>query len=274
MNGFPFPSFPTSSFIGHFLTGKPPTFSLVYLAVENTVHSNFQPLLHIIFLQKWPLNLLPALSWWARLFSRRLLLPGLVLSWFSLLCSRNPPPKAQVLLSPQSPTLMDALTVSDPARSPKSRPSYVFRIPASFAHRRSERTRPALCMLCLLPPLTRSRIVSFLSLILSIPALIGAWCWPALIMGLISGVVTEAARTLGHWISFGLTMVMMYGLAIYVYCHRRKRVIQESHWKRWGPFYLTLGAAFLVNLDPTRHILQDLEWWPAPVCRWPSSLIP
>ncbi|KAK8805497.1 hypothetical protein WA158_002153 [Blastocystis sp. Blastoise] len=83
-------------------------------------------------------------------------------------------------------------------------------------------------------------------------------------MGLISGVVTETARVTGHWISFGLTMVMMYGLAIYVYFHRRKRTQDKDHWHKWGPFYLTLAAAFLVNLDPSRHIFQDLEIWPAP----------
>jgi len=112
-------------------------------------------------------------------------------------------------------------------------------------------------------------IMSFVILLLSIPALIGAWCWPALVIGLISGTITAAARVLGHYISFGVTLSMMIGVNIYIfYCGLTKRRGQ-SFWKRFGPLCFTIFAALLIMADLVRHLLQDINVWPSGP--WPGS---
>lgn len=80
---------------------------------------------------------------------------------------------------------------------------------------------------------------------------------------LIGGTVSASARATGHYISFGMTFVMMLGLSWYIYEHRRKQNITDK-WKKWGPFVLIVIASLLVCADPFRHVLQDLEWWEAP----------
>jgi len=53
---------------------------------------------------------------------------------------------------------------------------------------------------------------------------------------------------------------MMIGLVIYVGFHAKQR--WGTHWHKWGPTYLTILASFLVMADLTRHVLEDLGWWP------------
>jgi len=81
-----------------------------------------------------------------------------------------------------------------------------------------------------------------------------------LVIGIVGGTVTAAARTTGHWISFGLTGAMMLGLCVYVGYHGRSR--WGTHWQKWGPTYLSVLSSFLVMADLTRHVLEDLTWWP------------
>jgi len=112
-------------------------------------------------------------------------------------------------------------------------------------------------------------IMSIVILLLSIPALIGAWCWPALVIGLISGTVTAAARALGHYISFGVTAAMMIGVNAYIlYCCLTKRK-KQAFCKKYGPLIFTIVAALLIMADLTRHLLQDLNIWPSGP--WPGS---
>jgi len=112
----------------------------------------------------------------------------------------------------------------------------------------------------------RGIIVSFVLLILSVPALIGAWCWPALVIGLISGTVTAAARALGHFISFGITGALMIAVNIYMYWSARKK---RSGKYKYAPLLLTILAALLIMADLTRHVLQDTNVWPSGP--WPGS---
>ena len=35
-------------------------------------------------------------------------------------------------------------------------------------------------------------------------------------------------------------------------------------WTKWGPFVLMFVAAILINADPFRHVLQDLDIWESP----------
>jgi len=81
------------------------------------------------------------------------------------------------------------------------------------------------------------------------------------VIGVVGGTVTAAARSTGHWVSFGITLAMMLGLTLYVGLHSRQR--WGSHWQKYGPTYMTILASFLVMADLTRHVLEDINWWPA-----------
>jgi len=103
--------------------------------------------------------------------------------------------------------------------------------------------------------------VSMLTLLLSIPALIGAWCWPALVIGLISGTVTAGARKLGHWISFGITLFMMILVNGFIFYTVKNRSRSRGCCHYWGPFILTLCCVPLIMADLFRHVLQDTGVW-------------
>ena len=47
-------------------------------------------------------------------------------------------------------------------------------------------------------------------------------------MALIGGGLSAGARSLGHYLSFGMTFIMMLGLSIYIYEHRRKMKIDNN----------------------------------------------
>jgi len=80
------------------------------------------------------------------------------------------------------------------------------------------------------------------------------------VIGIVGGTVTAAASNTGHWISFATTGAMMLGLCIYVWYHGRTR--WGTHWQKWGPTYLCILSSILVMMDLSRHVLQDLNWWP------------
>jgi len=79
------------------------------------------------------------------------------------------------------------------------------------------------------------------------------------VIGLLSGVATAAARSLGHLISFCITLTMMLGVNAYIFYKCRQR--KGSHWKKWGPLYCTAIAALLIMADLTRHVLADNKIW-------------
>jgi hypothetical protein len=81
------------------------------------------------------------------------------------------------------------------------------------------------------------------------------------VIGIVGGTVTAAARQTGHWISFGVTLAMMLGLIAYVAYHARTR--WGTHWQKYGPLYLIILSTFFIMADLTRHVLEDLNWWPA-----------
>lgn len=76
-----------------------------------------------------------------------------------------------------------------------------------------------------------------------------------MVIPLIGGTVTTAARSAGHLISLGITLAMMAGISIYVAWGIRRR--KGTHWQKFGPTYLTLLSSVLVMLDVTRHVLND-----------------
>jgi len=74
--------------------------------------------------------------------------------------------------------------------------------------------------------------------------------------------VSAAATQLGHYIAWGVTVLVMLGLIIYVAIKKKQRF--GSWWKINGPLLLTVLAALLILADTTRHCLQDIGWWPEP----------
>ena len=91
---------------------------------------------------------------------------------------------------------------------------------------------------------------------------------------LIGGTVTTASRHFGHYLALGVNSAVFLFSIIFVYRQSARRTHRPTHWQRMGPTYLTVLAALLVLADNLRHVLQDLEVWPAvpPQGAWyPSS---
>lgn len=86
---------------------------------------------------------------------------------------------------------------------------------------------------------------------------------------LLGGSVTSASRYLGHWIAFGVNLVVFIFSIVFVYRQSARRSRQPTHWLKYGPTYLTIVAAVLVMADNTRHVLQDTKVWPSGP--WPGS---
>jgi len=103
--------------------------------------------------------------------------------------------------------------------------------------------------------------ISIFTLMMSIPALIGAWCWPALVIGLISGTVSASARKLGHWISFAITLLMMVLVNCFIFWSLKNRNRRRGFCQYWGPFILTMCCVPLIMADLLRHVLQDTGVW-------------
>lgn len=83
-------------------------------------------------------------------------------------------------------------------------------------------------------------------------------------MGLVSGTVSAYARHLGHYIAFGITSLLMLVTNAYMLWSAVKYRQGLTPWRQWGPYCLTVLAAFLILADPSRHVLQDTGLWPPP----------
>lgn len=79
-------------------------------------------------------------------------------------------------------------------------------------------------------------------------------------VSIVSGTVSGYARTLGHYISFGVTVAMMIIVNIFIANGIKYRF--GSCCQKYGPFILTLIAAPLICADLTRHVLNDTGVWP------------
>ena len=89
-------------------------------------------------------------------------------------------------------------------------------------------------------------------------------------IGLISGTVTAAARSLGHYIALSITSLLMLFVGAMLL---RSAVFGQRCWmhgpdspsphrgKRYGPFLLQQLAACLIIADPLRHVLFDVGLW-------------
>ena len=109
----------------------------------------------------------------------------------------------------------------------------------------------------------KSLCFSITMLILSIPALIGSWCWPSVVIGIISGSVSAASRRLGHYISFSVTLTLM--LIFLSYMIYKSKTKNGSKYNKYGPIVMLIFAIFFIMADLTRHIGQDLHFWALPM---------
>lgn len=82
-------------------------------------------------------------------------------------------------------------------------------------------------------------------------------------IGLVSGTVSASARSLGHVISFWITLFLMF----VVFCVLGK----EAFWgprsyapckERFGPLAVFVFAALLIMVDPSVHLMGDTRAWP------------
>jgi len=82
------------------------------------------------------------------------------------------------------------------------------------------------------------------------------------VIGLVGGTVTSSTRSLGHYVSFGITLGMLIIMSLYTAYTVKRRTL--PHWNKYGPLYLTLFAVPLIMADLLRHVLQDVGAWPSP----------
>lgn len=77
---------------------------------------------------------------------------------------------------------------------------------------------------------------------------------------MVSGTVSGFARSLGHYISFGITATLM--IVVNVFIARGIKFRWGSCCQKYGPFILSMIAAPLICADLLRHVLNDTNVWP------------
>jgi len=70
-------------------------------------------------------------------------------------------------------------------------------------------------------------------------------------------VVSDAAETFAHALSFGVTLAAVSNTAQYIMwkCKTRK----GTHFYKYGPFYLALASVFFVMAAITEHVFLDAQ---------------
>ncbi|KAF2070827.1 hypothetical protein CYY_007851 [Polysphondylium violaceum] len=98
-------------------------------------------------------------------------------------------------------------------------------------------------------------LISILTVLISIPALVGSF---GSILGL---VVSGAAVTFAHAITFAITLAILTNLSQYHFWKCQTRTSDRGHFYKFGPFYLTAIAVPLCVFDVFRHLLVDNQIW-------------
>ncbi len=73
---------------------------------------------------------------------------------------------------------------------------------------------------------------------------------------------SETGLLVGHWISFGLTLVMMIVVDVMACTSLKNRKKQPTFFCRFGPLIFCLLATLFIMAEPSRHILSDTGLWP------------
>jgi hypothetical protein len=108
----------------------------------------------------------------------------------------------------------------------------------------------------------KSVCVAMFTLVISVPALIGMWCWPALVIPLLGGTVTSASRHMSHFLNLSIDLLMLGGVTALIWyeaCTKRRSSLSAPIQIVYGPAWLVSVASILILADPLRHVLQDLH---------------
>jgi len=106
------------------------------------------------------------------------------------------------------------------------------------------------------------------TMLCSLPALIGSWCWPVLLAAIIpslgSSVNTSSSQAFSHSLTFGLNFAVLTNMFQFMLRKRNRRkqkyVVNsavKSHFYIWGPCYLLFFSIFFIMADLTRHLVND-----------------
>jgi len=108
----------------------------------------------------------------------------------------------------------------------------------------------------------RGCCMSLLTLIATTPSLLGACCWPSLVVGLVGGSVTGAARELSQTVSWFVTFGSLLLMWLWTAWNTRMRaMMHDRHVDIYGPLYLYTIASLLILVDPSRHMLENMGAW-------------
>ena len=94
-------------------------------------------------------------------------------------------------------------------------------------------------------------VTSFVTLLISIPALVGSWCWPILLAGLFGFVASETAKNFAHSITWGVNLAVLTNLTQYICTQQAKKTWKKTHWSKYGPVYFVALSVPLVMADLT-----------------------
>jgi len=118
-----------------------------------------------------------------------------------------------------------------------------------------EKGEPGTVSNALAPNEKSGLLVAIFSILISIPALVGSWCWPLLVASILGIASSATARAFSHALTWGVTLALLSNIAQFIFHKCGKR--NGRHFHKWGPFYLALLAIPLVLIDLSRHVLVD-----------------
>jgi len=78
----------------------------------------------------------------------------------------------------------------------------------------------------------------------------------------VSALKSQTGLYVGHWISFGVTLIMMIVVDIMAITSLKNRRKLKPCFRRFGPLILCLLATIFIMAEPTRHVLSDGGVWP------------
>lgn len=78
----------------------------------------------------------------------------------------------------------------------------------------------------------------------------------------VNALKSQTGLIVGHWISFGVTLVMMIVVDFMTIKSLKQRRKLKPCFRRFGPLILCLLATVFIMAEPTRHVLSDNGVWP------------
>jgi hypothetical protein len=94
--------------------------------------------------------------------------------------------------------------------------------------------------------------------LVGLPFIVGAWCWPILLGGILGFAVSQTTVLLSHTLQFAVLLATFTNLTqhtLYL-CWSQRRSLKSSHWDRWGPGYLVAFSTMCIMVQPTYLVLR------------------